>query len=81
MDSSNPAGGVFRLGTSAGSLPAWCYRELHVPAFDLEISSRETEARAKCVVDRTDRPLLKDYQQRHTAGLRAVLEAMIAGKP
>ena len=77
MDRSHPADGVFRLGTTAGSLPAWCYRELQVPAFDLEISSRETEAREKCVVDRTDRPLLKDYQQRHAAGLRAVLEAMV----
>ncbi|MFH1923776.1 MAG: M14 family metallopeptidase [Planctomycetota bacterium] len=80
MDRSHPADSVFRFGASAGSLPAWCYRELHVPAFDLEISSRETEAREKCVVDRTDRPLLKDYRQRHTAGLRAVLEAMIARK-
>jgi len=77
MDDSHPADSVFRFGTSAGSLPAWCYRELHVPAFDLEISSRETEAREKCVVDRTDRPLLEDYQQRHTGGLRAVLEGMI----
>jgi hypothetical protein len=77
MDPSQPADSVFRFGTSAGSLAAWCYREFHVPAFDLEISSRETEAREKCVVDRTDRPLLEDYQQRHTGGLRAVLEAMI----
>ncbi len=80
MDRSHPANSVFHHGTTAGSLPAWCYRELHVPALDLEISSRETEARAKCVVDRTDRPLLAEYQQRHTNGLRAVLEAMIAGK-
>jgi hypothetical protein len=80
MDRSHPADGVFRPGTSAGSLPAWCYRELGVPAFDLEISSRETEAREKCVVDRTDRALLKDYQQRHTGGLRAVLKAMIDGE-
>ena len=76
MDRSHPADGVFRPGTSAGSLPAWCYRELGVPALDLEISSRETEAREKCVVDRTDRPLLKEYQQRHTEGLLAVLQAM-----
>jgi len=80
MDRSLPADSVFRFGTTAGSLPAWCYRELGVPAFDLEISSRETEAREKCVVDRTDRPLLEAYQQRHTNGLRAVLEAMVAGK-
>ena len=77
MDPSQVAESVFRFGTSAGSLAAWCYRELRVPAFDLEISSRETEAREKCVVDRTDRPLLEDYQQRHTGGLRAVLEAMV----
>lgn len=81
MDGSHPADGGFRHGTSAGSLPTWCYRELNVPAFDLEISSRETEARAKCVVDQTDRPLLKEYQQRHTNGLRAVLEATITRKP
>lgn len=77
MDPSQVAGNVLGFGTSAGSLPTWCYRELKIPAFDLEISSRETEARAKCVVDKTDRPLLKDYQQRHTAGLHAVLQRMI----
>ena len=76
MDPSAPANSVFRLGTSSGSLPAWCYRELKIPAFDIEISSRETEALAKCRVDQTDRPLLEEYQKRHTAGLRAVLEAM-----
>jgi len=80
MDPLHSAVNAFRHGTSAGSLPAWCYRELHVPAFDLEISARETEARAKCVVDQTDRPLLKEYQKRHTNGLRSVLEAMIAKK-
>jgi len=80
MDRSHPAESALRFGTSAGSLPAWCYRKLGVPAFDLEISSHEAEARKKCVVDRTDRPLLKDYQQRHTGGLRAVLEAMIVRK-
>jgi hypothetical protein len=79
MDPSHGEGQVFRFGTSSGSLPAWCYRELGVPAFDFEISSRESEALAKCRVDRTDRPLLKAYQQQHTDGLRAVLEAMIAG--
>jgi zinc carboxypeptidase len=77
MDPSQPTGNVLGFGTSAGSLPTWCYRELQILAFDLEISSHETEARAKCVVDRTDRPLLKDYQQRHTAGLHAVLQTMI----
>ncbi len=76
MDPSAPADGVFRLGTSSGSLPTWCYRELKIPAFDIEISSRETEALAKCRADRTDRPLLEEYQKRHTGGLRAVLEAM-----
>ena len=80
MDRSHPEDNVFRFGTSSGSLPAWCYRELRVPAFDFEISSRETEALEKCRVDRTDRPLLSTYQRRHTDGLLAVLEAMIAGK-
>ena len=77
MAPSQPDDKVFSFGTSAGSLPAWCCRELRIPAFDLEISSREKEAREKCVVDHTDRPLLKDYQQRHAGGLQAVLKAMI----
>ena len=76
MDPTAPAAGVFRFGTCSGSLPAWCYRRLKIPAFDIEISSRESEALAKCRVDRTDRPLLEEYQNRHTAGLVAVLEVM-----
>jgi hypothetical protein len=62
---------------TAGSLPAWCYRELRIPAFDVEISPNEP-AMAACSKDRTDIPLLAEYQQRHARGLRNVLE-MLAG--
>ena len=80
MEPDQPPRNPLGFGTTAGSLPTWCYRELGIPAFDLEISSHETEARAKCVVDKTDRPLLHKYQQRHTNALRAILQSMINQK-
>ncbi len=60
---------------AAGSLPAWCSRELRIPAFDVEMSATEP-ARAACVKDRVDTALLADYQERHARGLRAVLEML-----
>ncbi len=62
-------------GCTSGSLAAWCYRELGIPAFDVEMSPYEKDALAACRADRTDRPLLEEYRDRHTAGLRAALRA------
>ncbi|MBN1345872.1 MAG: twin-arginine translocation signal domain-containing protein [Phycisphaerae bacterium] len=75
-----PEDQVVRYGASAGSLPHWCYRELGVPGYDLEISSMEKQALAKCREDRTDWNLLNDYQCRHSWGLRRVLSALGGGK-
>lgn len=61
---------------TAGSLAAWCYRELAVPALDVEISPRE-KGYGACQKDETDLPLLAEYRDRHQRGLRAVME-MIA---
>jgi hypothetical protein len=69
------------FGASAGSLPAWCHRELGVPGFDLEMSSLEKEALAACRADRTDRALLEDYRRRHARGLAAVLQMMHSSSP
>ena len=43
-------------GCTSGSLAAWCYRELGIPAFDVEMSPYEKDALAACRADRTDRP-------------------------
>jgi hypothetical protein len=75
-----PEGKILSFGTSAGSLAAWCYHELHIPAYDLEISSLEREAHAKCSTDRTDRALLNEYQRRHVNGILTVLGTMINKK-
>lgn len=65
---------VFRFGTTSGSLPAWCCKELCIPAFDIEISAAlEPEALAQCRIDKTDAALLEQYQQRHSRGLVAIL--------
>ena len=68
-----------RLGLvcSAGSLPAWCWRELDIPAFDLEISAdSEPEAYRACRADRTDAAMVSQYQRIHADGIRRVLEAL-----
>lgn len=64
---------LVRYGCTSGSLAAWCYRVLGIPAFDLEMSRHEPRALAACRADRTNRALLKDYRERHVAGLRAAL--------
>ncbi len=70
---------MMTFGTSAGSIPAWCYKNGGIPAFDLEINGKlEPEATAQCRFDKTDVPLLRKYQQRHFNGLVSVLE-LLAG--
>ncbi|MCK4624795.1 MAG: hypothetical protein KAV00_05755 [Phycisphaerae bacterium] len=60
---------------SAGSLPTWCYRELNIPAFDIEGSGGEPGTET-ARIDHTDEALLKEYQRRHTEGLRHLLKSV-----
>ena len=62
--------GNLSFSTTAGSFATWCYRELNVPAFDLEFS----EDIEGCQTDKTDETLLKDNQRRHTEGIRSVMK-------
>jgi zinc carboxypeptidase len=55
---------------SGGSLTTWCYRELNVPAFDLEFS-KDIEG---CQTDGTDETMLQDNQRRHTEGMRSFMK-------
>ncbi|HOZ47633.1 MAG TPA: M14 family metallopeptidase [Candidatus Hydrogenedentes bacterium] len=71
-----PEGELLSFGTTSGSLAAWCYRKLHTPAFDIEISRHEEDALAACRVDQTDRALLGMYQDRHRKAVIAVLERL-----
>ena len=63
------------FGSSAGSLPRWCYRELNIPAFDLEFS-KDIEG---CQTDKTDEAMLKDNQRRHTEGIMALMKKWAGG--
>ena len=65
-----------RFSCAPGSLPAWLYRELGIPAFDLEHDGNEDSRPA--LIDRTDRKLLELYQERHYGGIKAVLEMLAA---
>ena len=68
---------MMSFGTSAGSIPAWCYKNGGIPAFDLEINGKlEPEATAQCRLDKTDVLLLRKYQQRHFNGLVSVMEQL-----
>lgn len=60
---------------SSGSLPAWCYRVLGIPGFDME-SPFDARDLAQCVADKTDIALLEKYREKHFRGFSAVLEAM-----
>lgn len=61
--------GILSFGCSAGSFPTWCYRELNIPAFDLEFS----EDIEGCQTDKTDEAMLKDNQRRHTKGIKSLI--------
>ena len=65
---------------SSGSLPAWCYRVLGIPGFDMEapFDARDT---AQCVADMTDVPLLEKYREKHFRGFAALLEALADRMP
>ncbi len=61
------------FGSSAGSLPRWCYRQFNIPAFDLEFS-KDIEG---CQTDKTNEAMLKDNQRRHTEGLKSLITKWI----
>lgn len=73
------AGNWLAFGCTAGSLPAWFFEHGGIPAFDLE-SGADPEALAVCGVDKTDVKLLRNYQARHFAGIKAVLEVLAREK-
>jgi hypothetical protein len=63
-----------QFGATAGSLASWLFLEFKIPCFDLELwSSFDRLAFDKCVQDKTDRALLKEYQLRHQRAIQNVL--------
>ena len=68
--------GNLHFACSSGSLPAWCYRQLGVPATDLEITDigPEADVRLACLTDRTDRIMLEEYRNKHFAGVSAAIK-------
>jgi hypothetical protein len=58
--------------TTPGSLPAYVYRRLGVPAFDLEWDGNPDAKPSHA--DRTTRKLLATYQGRHWRGITALLK-------
>lgn len=64
------------FGTSAGSLPAWCYEKLGVPAFDIEMSGEVPEDRSAAREDRVTLELLERYQDMHYRGIVSVLQLL-----
>lgn len=64
---------------TAGSLPTWGYKELDMPAFDLEAPFDPADL-AQCKQDHTDQALLKKYQEKHLKGIIALLKGIDAEK-
>jgi hypothetical protein len=73
-----PADTRIAYDCSAGSLPAWCYRILGVPAFDME-APFDREDLDRCRVDRTDIALLEKYREKHFQGFVKLLESLAFG--
>lgn len=65
---------VARTGCTGGSLPAWVYTQFGVPAFDVEGDS--SAACARSAVDTATWEDLRDFQERHTRAIVAVLTAI-----
>ncbi len=59
-------------GCSSGSLPAWCYQELGVPAYDIEAPVNIDDTR-KAAKDKTDIILLTKYRERLYSGFVSLL--------
>ncbi len=64
-----------KFGTSAGSLPAYAFRKLRVPAFDLEWDGNPDAQPSH--TDRTTHEILRTYQDRHYRGLLAMLRTCV----
>lgn len=79
MDPQANAKYVIYKGANSGSLPAWCASAMSIPGYDIEIDGRrEKEAKEKAGDDRTDLPLLLEYQKRHFNGVRSLVETLAA---
>jgi len=69
-----PSGKALSFGCSEGSLNTFCYKNLNIPAFDLEISAElEEEAYKICRSDNTDVKLLSKYQKMHADALNLLI--------
>ncbi|CAG5000221.1 Murein peptide amidase A [Dyadobacter sp. CECT 9275] len=64
---------------TAGSIPTWGYKELDMPAYDVEAPFDAADL-AKCKLDQTDRELLRKYQEKHLKGMIALLKGVNAEK-
>jgi hypothetical protein len=63
-----------QFGAAAGSLDSWLFREFKIRCFDLELwPSVDRRAFDKCVRDKTDRALLKEYRLRHQRAIQNIL--------
>jgi hypothetical protein len=58
-----------------GSFPQWAYDQGRIPCFDVE-GSRKRPAEKAAATDGTTPEMLREYQERHYRGIRAVLEAL-----
>ena len=63
-----------KFACTNGSLPAWCYQKLKIPAFDVEAPLNK-EDRKKVTHDKTDIVLLKKYQERFFNGILNILKS------
>ncbi len=71
--------GGMRCGTTTGSLPAYVYRKLGVPVFDLEWDGNPDFKNSH--YDRTTPAMMADCRERHYQGLRAVLQHLARARP
>ena len=62
------------FGCTMGSLPAWCYLKLGIPAFDVE-GPIDIDDRIRSVNDRTDLILLEKYQEKYFNGILNILKS------
>ncbi|MCF7848865.1 MAG: hypothetical protein K9M45_08455, partial [Kiritimatiellales bacterium] len=62
------------FGSSTGSLPAYAYRTLRVPCFDIENDGNPEAGPASA--DETTPELLSVYQERHYRGILAILKTI-----
>jgi len=75
VDPQLPKSQQIDFGCNSGSLPTWCYKELGIPAFDME-APIDMKDRTKCVNDSTDIVLLEKYREKHLKGFIKLLKTL-----